>query len=80
VPPGVTTRWHHLEDITEHYVVTEGLGRVEVGTRPPREVHPGDVVRIPPGVRQRITNIGPGDLVFLAVCAPRFRQDSYRSH
>ena len=79
VPTGTTTRWHHLEGIAEHYVVTEGLGRVEVGNAPPREVRPGDVVRIPPGVRQRIASIGPGDLVFLAVCVPRFRIEHYRS-
>jgi RimJ/RimL family protein N-acetyltransferase/mannose-6-phosphate isomerase-like protein (cupin superfamily) len=79
VPPGTTTRWHHLQGITEHYVVVEGIGRVELGSEPPREVRPGDVVRIPPGVRQRITSIGQGDLLFLAVCAPRFRQDSYHA-
>jgi oxalate decarboxylase/phosphoglucose isomerase-like protein (cupin superfamily) len=27
--------------------------------------------------RQRITNIGPDDLVFLAICSPRFSQDTY---
>ena len=79
VPTGSTTRWHHLEGIAEHYVVTEGLGRVEVGNDPPREVRPGDVVRIPPGVRQRIASIGLGDLVFLAVCVPRFSIEHYRS-
>jgi oxalate decarboxylase/phosphoglucose isomerase-like protein (cupin superfamily) len=27
--------------------------------------------------RQRITNIGKDDLVFLAICTPRFSQDAY---
>jgi len=43
----------------------------------PQEVGPGDVVLIPPSTRQRIANTGPGDLVFLAICTPRFAQDAY---
>jgi len=34
-------------------------------------------VRIPAGIRQRITNIGTQDLVFYAVCAPPFQQSLY---
>jgi len=32
---------------------------------------------IPPSVRQRITNVGDSDLVFLAICTPRFRPEAY---
>ena len=77
VEPGVTTRWHRLAATTERYVMIEGRGRVEIGDLAPQEVGPGDVVIIPPGVRQRIANIGDGDLVFLAICTPRFRPESY---
>jgi oxalate decarboxylase/phosphoglucose isomerase-like protein (cupin superfamily) len=35
------------------------------------------VVLIPPSTRQRIANTGPGDLVFLAICTPRFTQGAY---
>ena len=77
VPPGVTTRWHRLTGITERYVILEGAGRAYVGTKPPRDVAPGDVVRIPPACAQRITNTGAGDLVFLAVCTPRFISQAY---
>lgn len=77
VLPGVTTRWHRLRGTTERYVMLEGRGRVEVGEEPAREVGPGEVVRIPPMCRQRITNIGKGDLVFLAICTPRFRRENY---
>lgn len=77
VPPGGTTRWHRLAGTTERYVVLEGRGRVEVGDLPPREVGPGDVVLIPPGCRQRIANTGPADLVFLALCTPRFTPAAY---
>jgi mannose-6-phosphate isomerase-like protein (cupin superfamily) len=78
VPPGVTTRWHRLAGTAERYVILEGRGRVEVGELAPREVGPGDVVLIPPESRQRIANLGPGELVFLAICTPRFRMENYR--
>lgn len=77
VRPGVTTRWHRLKATTERYVILEGTGRVEVGSLPPQEVGPGDVVLIPPSCRQRITNLGGEDLVFLAICTPRFQPEAY---
>jgi mannose-6-phosphate isomerase-like protein (cupin superfamily) len=79
VEPGVTTAWHRLDGITERYIIVSGNGRVEVDNLEPCDVLPGDVVRIPAGMRQRITNTGQGDLVFFAVCAPPFREDSYVS-
>lgn len=77
VEPGVTTRWHRLKGITERYFIISGKGLVEIGDLPPQEVTTGDVVLIPPMCRQRITNIGKKDLVFLAICSPRFVQDAY---
>ena len=77
VERGVTTRWHRLAGTTERYVIIEGRGRVEIGDLPPQDVGPGDVVIIPPGCRQRIANIGGDDLVFLAICTPRFRPENY---
>ena len=77
VEPGVTTRWHHLKDITERYCIISGSGRVEVGDLAPQNVNAGDVVLIPPMCRQRITNIGTDDLIFLAVCTPRFLDEAY---
>lgn len=77
VEPGVTTRWHRVFDTLERYVILDGAGRMEVGDLPPQEVQAGDVVLIPPSVRQRITNVGTSDLVFLAICVPRFRREAY---
>jgi mannose-6-phosphate isomerase-like protein (cupin superfamily) len=77
VAPGVTTRWHRLRDTSERYVILEGRGRVEVGDLSAAEVGPGDVVIIPPNCRQRITNIGSGDLIFLCVCIPGFQVACY---
>ncbi len=77
VRPGVTTRWHRLDGIAERYVILEGRGLVEVGDLAPVDVGPEDVVVIPAGCRQRIANCGTIDLVFLAICAPRFRAEAY---
>lgn len=77
VAAGVTTRWHRLDGIAERYVILEGQGLVEVGDLAPQQVLPGCVVRIPPAVRQRICNNGVEDLVFLAICTPRFRWEAY---
>jgi mannose-6-phosphate isomerase-like protein (cupin superfamily) len=77
VPPGVTTRWHRLRATGERYVILEGEGVMEVGSLPPQGVKPGDVVLIPPLCRQRITNVSPRDLIFLAVCTPRFTPECY---
>jgi len=77
VEPGITTRWHRLAGTAERYVILEGRGRAEIGDRPPCEVGPGDVVLIPPGVRQRIANAAETDLAFLAICTPRFTPAAY---
>lgn len=77
VEPGVTTRLHRLADTAERYVILSGSGRVEVSDLPPAHVEAGNVVLIPPAVDQRITNTGDDDLVFLALCTPRFRQENY---
>ncbi len=77
VEPGVTTRWHRLHGTAERYVILSGRARVEAGELPPQEVSAGDVVLIPPMCRQRIANIGSEDLVFLAICTPRFVQEAY---
>jgi mannose-6-phosphate isomerase-like protein (cupin superfamily) len=77
VLPGEKTRWHRLRGTTERYVILHGSGRVEVGEEPARDVGPGDVVRIPPMCRQRIANSGKTELIFLAICTPRFRRENY---
>ena len=77
VEPGVTTRWHRLAGTVERYYIITGTARVEVGRLPPQKVTAGDIVLIPPMCPQRITNIGPEDLIFLAICTPRFSNDIY---
>ncbi|MEN8174593.1 MAG: cupin domain-containing protein [Pseudomonadota bacterium] len=77
VEPGVTTRWHRLRGVAERYLILEGGGRVEVGEQSPRPVVVGEVVRISAETPQRISNTGSTDLVFLALCTPRFTPDCY---
>ena len=77
VEPGEITRWHYLRETTERYVIISGSGLVETGEQPRASVSAGDVVLIPPGVRQRIRNHGKEDLVFLAICSPRFQPENY---
>ncbi|WP_296807949.1 cupin domain-containing protein [Thiocapsa sp.] len=77
VEPGVTTRLHRLAGIAERYLILSGTGRVEVEGIPPQSVGPGDLVYIPPDRGQRIANTGDGDLVFLAICTPRFVPEAY---
>jgi mannose-6-phosphate isomerase-like protein (cupin superfamily) len=78
VLPGITTRWHKVIDTAERYVILSGIGVVEIGEMQPQQVAASDVVLIPPSCRQRISNTGSEDLIFLAICSPRFRQEAYR--
>ncbi len=77
VVAGTTTQWHQLNGITEHYYILEGIGLVEVGNTIKQLVTPGDIVVIPSNCRQRIHNTGNSDLIFLAICSPRFTPDKY---
>nr|WP_320011129.1 cupin domain-containing protein [uncultured Desulfobulbus sp.] len=77
VRPGETTRWHSLEGIEERYLILAGTGLAEIGEAPPQPVAPGESVSIASGQRQRITNTGREDLIFLAVCTPRFVPEAY---
>ena len=77
VKPGITTAWHRLKNTTERYCILSGVGIVEVGDTAQREVCAGDVVLILPMQRQRITNTGKDDLIFLAICTPRFIKHHY---
>jgi mannose-6-phosphate isomerase-like protein (cupin superfamily) len=78
VAPGTTTQLHSV-NVDERYLVISGRGIARVGDLDAEEVGPGDVVAIPSGVPQQITNEGDSDLVFYCVCSPRFSPDGYTS-
>jgi mannose-6-phosphate isomerase-like protein (cupin superfamily) len=79
VKPGVTTAWHQLKGTTERYLILFGQGRVEIDTLQATDVGAGDVVRIPANTPQRITNTGATDLIFYAICSPRFQAKCYQA-
>ncbi|MGD8950849.1 MAG: cupin domain-containing protein [Desulfobacterales bacterium] len=79
VEPGVTTAWHKLNGVTERYIIISGQGCVEINDLNPIDVFENDVVRIPADTPQRITNTGQIDLIFFAVCSPRFVTSCYVS-
>ena len=78
IQPGTTTRWHRLNGTIERYSIISGEGLVELDEQPPQEVKMGDTVLIPAMCGQRITNTGDEDLIFLAICTPRFKDDAYQ--
>jgi mannose-6-phosphate isomerase-like protein (cupin superfamily) len=77
VEPGVTTKAHHLEGVQEIYLIAKGKGKVQIGGLEPADVTEGDMVIIPQGTSQKITNIGQTDLIFYCICTPAFTQDCY---
>ncbi len=77
VAPGTATRAHRLHGVRERYLVVSGRGEVTIDGGPSQPVGPGDVVVIPPGRSQSIRNPGDCDLVFYAICTPRFTPDCY---
>ena len=77
VEPGVTTAFHRVRDTAERYLIQDGEGTVDVEGLEPTAVREGDIVLIPANARQRIHNTGDRDLVFLALCTPRFRPNNY---
>lgn len=79
VPAGTTTQRHRLRGTAERYLIQAGRGRIDVEGLAPAHVGPGDTVFIPAGAAQRIANLGDGDLVFLAICTPRFVPGCYES-
>ena len=79
VKRGISTKAHHLEGVQEIYLIASGHGRVHVGELEATEVSRGDLVVIPQGVTQRITNIGETDLVFYCICTPAFTQERYHN-
>ncbi len=79
VASGITTQPHRLHGVVERYLIIEGSGFVRVGDSIEQAVAAGDIVVIPAGVTQQITNTGESDLVFYCVCSPRFTAERYES-
>ena len=77
VEVGIETQLHSLHQIDETYYVLEGTGLLTVGNEQKR-VGRGDCILIQKGVAQKILNDGSNDLIFLCICLPGFRPESYQ--
>ncbi len=77
VKTGISTHLHRLANLVERYVILSGVGVVEIAGLPAQQVGAGNVVIIPPLCSQKITNTGMEDLIFLALCTPRFQTQFY---
>ena len=75
--PGITTKLHRVRGLIERYLIISGSGVATIGDAQSERVNPGDVVVIPPGVMQKIKNDGQTDLVFYAICSPRYIENAY---
>jgi mannose-6-phosphate isomerase-like protein (cupin superfamily) len=74
VPPGGETVEHYHRTTEEVYVFISGEGRMRLGDEQ-TEVGAGDTVVIPPGMKHKLWNAGPGPLVLLCCCAPPYRDE-----
>jgi mannose-6-phosphate isomerase-like protein (cupin superfamily) len=76
VEGGNSTKLHALKTTTERYIMLSGSAMVTVGDKS-WPVGEGDVVVIQPEEAQKIRNLLDRDLVFLAICTPRFTVSNY---
>jgi mannose-6-phosphate isomerase-like protein (cupin superfamily) len=77
VEPGVTTRLHKLANTAERYLIISGQGQVTVGDQS-WSVTEKDIVSIGQDIPQKIANTGTDNLVFIAICTPRFSEENYQ--
>ncbi|MEN6611293.1 MAG: cupin domain-containing protein [Methanoregulaceae archaeon] len=73
VPTHESTLPHRLNRSMELYYILQGSGKMHIGSEQ-EAVGTGQIILIPPGSTQWITNTGPGDLVFLCIVSPRWRE------
>lgn len=76
VEPGETTYKHLLENSEVYYIIS-GEGRMNINDET-ETVFPGDVIYIPPGSIQSITNSGSGPLKFLCIVDPAWEPEIER--
>ena len=77
VEPNTQTKLHALAATTERYAILSGEGIVTIADKS-WLVTEGDVVVIKPDQAQKIRNDKDEDLVFLAICVPRFEEQNYQ--
>ena len=63
---------HVHRKMTELYVVTRGRADLQVGTGPPLNVRPGNVIRIAPDIPHQTLNTSLGSFQHLVLASPPF--------
>lgn len=71
LPVGGSTQEHYHVRTEEIYYLTHGRGRMRLGAEE-RDVHAGDAIAIPPGIRHKLWNTGNETLRLLCCCAPAY--------
>jgi mannose-6-phosphate isomerase-like protein (cupin superfamily) len=74
VGPGGGSLEHYHRHTEEVYYLLRGQAQLTVGDET-RMVGAGDTIVIPPGGRHKIVNVGEGDLILLAICAPAWHPE-----
>lgn len=74
VQPGRATLLHRHRETEELYHVTQGEGRMTMGSET-FDLAAGDSVRIPPGTPHRVENIGDAPLHILCCCCPAYSHE-----
>jgi mannose-6-phosphate isomerase-like protein (cupin superfamily) len=72
--PGASSYPHVLENQSELYIFIQGSAKVFVGQEESL-AEAGDIVWVPPGVRQSVTNIGTTELIFFCVVDPPWQKE-----
>jgi len=78
VEPCMTTEDHFLDGTVEIYYILRGQGTAYIGDKI-IPVKPSDLIYIPKGVHQYITNDTQDDLIFLCICTPRWQEHFYKT-
>lgn len=74
VPPGGATAEHYHRLTEELYLVTAGVGRLQIDGEE-RIVRAGDCALIPPGARHKLFNIGESPLRIVCACSPPYSDE-----
>ena len=71
LPAGTSTQEHYHPKTEEIYYITNGTGRIRLGTEL-CDVKPGDAIAIAPGTLHKLWNTGGETLRLLCCCAPAY--------
>ena len=68
--PGGEAERHVHDDAYQAVYILEGKGLIQMADHAPQTCGAGSVIRIPPGVEHRASNVGDGPLAMIIVYSP----------